>query len=237
DLCTGWGTPTGSNLINALLAPPPALRITPVDPITFSGPVAGPFTPSSATFFLTNGTTLPLNWNASNTASWLDLLPASGTLSPGGPNKIVPILPNSSASTQSAGTYPAQLLFLNTRETSAQNRAAILQVLTAPAILSQPANLALLEGMSASFAVHVATNGGLSYQWRFDNGIDVTNLTDNANILGSTTTTLTIANVSPANVGAYSLLVSNAVGTTFSSNAFLSLVPGRPTITLQPPDQ
>src|SRR6202008_4736435 len=30
DLCTGWGTPTGSNLINALARPPEALRIRPV---------------------------------------------------------------------------------------------------------------------------------------------------------------------------------------------------------------
>ena len=43
DLCTGWGTPAGSNLINALLASPDPLQITPVTNILFAGPAGGSF--------------------------------------------------------------------------------------------------------------------------------------------------------------------------------------------------
>ena len=41
DLCTGWGTPTGSNLVNALLAPTDALQVGPAGDLSFSGVVGG----------------------------------------------------------------------------------------------------------------------------------------------------------------------------------------------------
>ena len=63
DLGTGWGTPTGSNLIAALLAPPPALRISPATPLTFTGPSGGPFRPAAQTFVLTNDSNAPLSWS------------------------------------------------------------------------------------------------------------------------------------------------------------------------------
>jgi subtilase family serine protease len=53
DLCTGWGTPQGSNLIAALAIPEP-LRITPADGVIITGPVGGPFVPAIQTFTLTN---------------------------------------------------------------------------------------------------------------------------------------------------------------------------------------
>ncbi len=53
DLCTGWGTPNGSNLIAALALPEP-LQITPLAGVLLSGPVGGPFTPASATYTLTS---------------------------------------------------------------------------------------------------------------------------------------------------------------------------------------
>jgi subtilase family serine protease len=40
DLCTGWGTPAGSNLVNAL-APPDSLQISPLGGLVASGGVGG----------------------------------------------------------------------------------------------------------------------------------------------------------------------------------------------------
>ena len=55
DLCTGWGTIIGSNLLQALLAPPAEnLVITPPLGFTSSGPGGGPFTVASQTYTLTN---------------------------------------------------------------------------------------------------------------------------------------------------------------------------------------
>ena len=64
-----------------------------------------------------------------------------------------------------------------------------------------------------------------------------TNLTDGGNIFGSTTTNLTINNVSVANVGTYSVIVSNIAGVAISSNASLTITPSPPVIILQPVNQ
>ncbi|HEV2455225.1 MAG TPA: S53 family peptidase, partial [Verrucomicrobiae bacterium] len=54
DLCTGWGTPTGSNLINALTTVPVTLTMTPGTGFNATGLVGGPFTPASQVYSLTN---------------------------------------------------------------------------------------------------------------------------------------------------------------------------------------
>ncbi len=73
DLATGWGTPNGSNLISALLAPPVALRIAPAAPFTFTGPFGGPFRPAMQYLVLTNDSNVPLSWTVANPATWLNV--------------------------------------------------------------------------------------------------------------------------------------------------------------------
>jgi len=63
DLCTGWGTPTGSNLINALLAPPDSLQITPASDSVITSPVGGPFIPSLEEYSLSNAGAVSLSWS------------------------------------------------------------------------------------------------------------------------------------------------------------------------------
>jgi hypothetical protein len=55
----------------------------------------------------------------------------------------------------------------------------------------------------------------ITYQWQF-NG---------SNIAGATSSTLMISNVAQTNLGAYAVVVSNAVGSSTSSNATLSMYP------------
>ena len=84
DLCTGWGSPTGSNLINALVSPPDALQISPATGLTASGGAGGPFSPATQDMVLTNvGVTL-VHWTLASAAPWLSAVPSSGTLFPGG---------------------------------------------------------------------------------------------------------------------------------------------------------
>ncbi len=67
---------------------------------------------------------------------------------------------------------------------------------------------------------------GISYQWQF-NG---------TNILNATNAILTLTNSQPVNAGLYSVIVSNAVGVTISSNALLTVnIP--PSISTQPQSQ
>ncbi len=121
DLCTGWGTPAGSNLINAL-APFNNLRITPVTAFTSGGPVGGPFNITAQSFSLTNASAASLNWTLANTSTWLNAAPGSGTLPPGGPAASVTVSLGAAATNLAAGTHNATIWFTNLNNGIGQSR-------------------------------------------------------------------------------------------------------------------
>ena len=102
-----------------------------------------------------------------------------------------------------------------------------------PTITSQPVPQAVLEGQTATFSVAATGEQPLSYQWRL-NGF---NLTDGGNISGSQTTNLIVSDVSYANTGDYSVMVTNLAGATTSGNAALTIMSSAPVIVMQPPNQ
>lgn len=104
DLCTGWGTPAGPALINALAGPPEPLGIPESGIFTAAGLVGGPFTPGTGTMTITNTGTNALNWAVSGLASWLNLAPASGTLLGHG-NATLTVSLTPSAAVLPAGNY------------------------------------------------------------------------------------------------------------------------------------
>ena len=236
DLCTGWGTPLGTNLIYTIGVPEP-LRITPSADLLFTGPVGGPITPVSQSYTLTNKASGSLNWSVTKDATWLTLSATGGTLTAGGPATNLTVKPNTLASNLPPGSYAATLWFTNLSDSFGQPRHVTLAIVTPPIITAQPVSQAVFQGMTASFTVGTTSNALQYYQWQFDNGIYQTNLTDGGSISGSGTATLTVSNVFPANVGAYSVVITNAAGSATSTLAFLSIVPWRPVITVQPVSQ
>jgi alpha-tubulin suppressor-like RCC1 family protein len=101
--------------------------------------------------------------------------------------------------------------------------------LVAPAFVVQPADESVVAGRNASFSVTVSGALPMSFQWYFNNNP----LTDDGRIVGSLTANLVISNVTTADAGSYSLMVTNFLGSTNSSAATLAvLVP--PVITTQP---
>lgn len=86
--------------------------------------------------------------------------------------------------------------------------------LTPVTITSQPENLALVEGMNASFNVIASGGGFLSYQWLKD-GIAIPN---------ATTSQLDIIDVSISDIGLYSVIVSNSLGSQGSESAQLTVL-------------
>jgi uncharacterized repeat protein (TIGR03803 family) len=60
-------------------------------------------------------------------------------------------------------------------------------------------------------------------------------LADPIGISGSASSRLTIANVAPANAGAYSVIVSNAAGSVTSTSASLTILTGQPPVVLSQP--
>jgi len=233
DLCTGWGSPKGSNLIHSL-AVPQRLVITPNSALGFTGPVGGPLDPSALTYSLTNRTG-SLDWSLALDAAWLTVSPTNGTLLAGGAATVVTVTPNLLASNLLAGCYTATLYFTNLLDQSVQSRQVALAIVTLPLITSQPTNQAVLEGMTATFSVGTASNALLYYQWQFDSGSGPSNLTDGGRISGSATSSLTIQNVSPGNVGAYSVIVINAAGPVTSGNASLRIITGQAPVIVSAP--
>ena len=97
DLCTGWGTPAGQGLINALVNPD-ALSITPLAGFSSSGGAGGPFTITSQSLILTNAGTNSLSWSLVNTSLWLNVSLTNGMLTPGRASATVTASLNSVAS-------------------------------------------------------------------------------------------------------------------------------------------
>ncbi|MGA2787381.1 MAG: protease pro-enzyme activation domain-containing protein [Verrucomicrobiota bacterium] len=110
DLCTGWGTPNGINLINDL-ASPDFFGVYPAG-LTALGPVGGPFNASSQTFSLTNAGGTALNWSLIGLPSWATAS-SSGSLLAAQAYTNVTISLNSAGINLPAGLYVANLVFTN----------------------------------------------------------------------------------------------------------------------------
>ena len=102
---------------------------------------------------------------------------------------------------------------LHFEDTYATNPLPNLSTITAPAIAVQPQGATLPTGSDAGFAVFKTGTAPTTYQWR-RNG---------SSLAGATASYLSLTNISPQDGGSYSVLLSNAAGTTLSSNAVLSV--------------
>src|SRR5207245_7448222 len=94
-----------------------------------------------------------------------------------------------------------------------------LNVASPPQIISQPADQTVFAGSNVTFSVSVFGSSPLSYQWRENE----TDLSDGGNISGSAARILTVSNVTTANAGKYSVVVSNALGKITSAEALLAV--------------
>jgi hypothetical protein len=126
DLCTGWGTPNGSNLINTL-APPDALVMLPVLGFASGGVAGGPFNITSVSYSLTNEGVESLSWSLQCDALWLSVSPTNGVLDPGAATNIEVSL-NNAASNLFVGEYTAYLTLTNLSDGMQHYRSFTLQI-------------------------------------------------------------------------------------------------------------
>ena len=84
---------------------------------------------------------------------------------------------------------------------------------TAPVIGSCPTSLMVTTGQNASFTVFAGGSAPVTYQWYFNTNTPIANATN---------TVLTLTSIQSTNVGTYSVIVSNSVGT-MSCSATLAL--------------
>ncbi|MBL9201411.1 MAG: immunoglobulin domain-containing protein [Opitutaceae bacterium] len=97
--------------------------------------------------------------------------------------------------------------------TLAESAAPALEFPVAPSITTPPAPTNAVLGGSATFSVS-ALGIGNAYQW----------LKDNVNIAGATAASYTIATVTAASAGNYSVRITNSLGTTTSTPVALTIV-------------
>jgi hypothetical protein len=84
-----------------------------------------------------------------------------------------------------------------------------------PAITTQPTSRTVMAGVSTTFSVAATGSPTPTYQWR-KNGTAIS---------GATSSRYVISNPKAADVGTYSVVVKNSVGTVTSSNATLTVKP------------
>ena len=203
DLATGLGTPSGTNLINAL------------------APLAQPFfITQPASQIVTNGTTVTLNSAVLGAATlnlqWLlngNNLSAGGNISGVNGN----VLSITAATTNNNGNYS---LVASNSYGAITSSIAVLNVGFAPAFSTSPTNLTLLSGSNATFTATVTGSATLAFQW-LKNG---TNISNGAGISGATTTNLALTAVTTNSSGNFSLSATNIYGATTSSVAVLTVV-------------
>lgn len=128
DLCTGWGTPAGQSLINAIAGLPGALGISPANGFTAAGTPGGPFTIDFGTILLTNSGATSLPWSLTITSSWLEASLSNGTLLPAGSTNVTVSL-TAHASQLPVGTYRGSLNFTNLDSHVGQTLPFVLAVL------------------------------------------------------------------------------------------------------------
>ena len=200
DLCTGWGSPAGTNLINALaplarpffITQPLGLNVVAGSNATLSAAVSG-------------ASPIGFQWQFNGVN-----LSDGGNLSGSESNNLF----LSAVPTNQAGDYT---LVLTNAYGSVTSSIAILQIGFSPVLTVQPTNLAVLSGGTAIFGATAAGSSPLAYLWQ-ENGSKIVR---GQMTSGLTSNLLTLSTVSTNDDGNYSLLVTNIYGAVTSSVASL----------------
>ncbi|PAW86517.1 MAG: hypothetical protein B9S33_07975 [Pedosphaera sp. Tous-C6FEB] len=219
DISNSGGSITSSNATLTVIVPPT---------IVAGGGLGGPDgQPQSLT--VVQGQTATFSANAVGTAPLAYQWRFGGANIPGANS---PALTLNNVVPSQAGLYSVVISNTGGTATSAN---ATLTVLTPPAITpgpngggpdGHPQSLTVVQGQNATFSVNATGTAPLTYQWRFGG----------VNIPGATSTSLPLTNVQASQAGLYSVVISNAGGSTISSNATLTvLLP--PTIIVPPVSQ
>ena len=103
---SGWGTHVGAA---SVFSGGDLTSVTPSSAYNISGPVGGPFSPSSRNYSLTNGGGLGIVYEVVSLPSWLSVSSAQGQLFPGSANVTLSV--NSNANSLPPGNYSDTVVF------------------------------------------------------------------------------------------------------------------------------
>lgn len=179
---------------------------------TVGGPVAAPqITQQPTNVIVTLGGSAAFAVTATGGAPLAYQWRQAGTNLPGATSTSLTI---AAASAASAGNYT---VVVSNPGGSVTSVVATLTVVSSPVITTQPLSRTNNQNLDVTFTV-VGSGGGLAYQWLYEG----------APLAGATNSALNLASIVPAQAGGYSVIVSNAGGTTTSSIATLTVLPVPP---------
>ncbi len=186
-------------------------------------------TPSGLSANAVSASQINLTWtdNATNETGYL----VRQSLVSGGPYSTVGSLGANAAAFTNTGLLPVTTYYYvvqaTNSTTSSSNSAQVFATTqvgnTAPFITTQPQSQTVSQNSNATFTVVANGAAPLFYQWQFYS----------TNLPGATDSSYTRFSSQPADAGPYSVTVSNALGTTNSSPATLTVIVP-PLITAQP---
>lgn len=183
-----------------------------------------------ATTQITLGTTssagynTPINLSASNVPNGANIIFGTNPVIPGGSSLIT----LNGANTLMNGTYNITITGISGTITKTKVITFIVQQGAGPGIIDQPSSQSVCAGTNASFSVNAP--GALFYQWESS-----PNCTIWAPIVGGTSSTLTINNVTPAMSGTnYRCVVTGQCGQTITTPCAVLTVNTAPSISGHP---
>jgi hypothetical protein len=144
--------------------PPGSLSVTPGDGLISSGPVGGPFSPSSLTYTLQNTGGTAIDWTAATTQAWTTLSSMSGTLEPGA-TATVTVSINTGANALAAGTYGDTVSFVNTTNGSGSTTRPVGLTINAGPVLSVTPDNRDVGVAAGTTTFEVANSGGGTMDW------------------------------------------------------------------------
>ncbi len=204
------GTATSASAVLVVITPP-TLSSQPANVIVNVG--------SNAVFNISAQGSAPFSYQwLKNGAASVDVGNVTGSKTPS--------LTVSTVSGSDAASY--QCVVTNSAG-SVTSTAATLTAIVPPAITSQPLSQTLNAGVIAVFNASVSGTAPLAYIWS-KNGNPLAN---GGNVSGASSPNLTMANISSADGGNYTVVVSNSAGTATSASALL-VVTAPPSIISQP---
>lgn len=167
--------------IAALGSTAASLTVTPGTGFSASGPVGGPFSPTSQVYTLRNTGSNSLNWQAQDNVAWASVSPASGTLAAGNQTTVTVSLNSTAAAALASGGYSGTVTFTNTTNGNGNTVRALNLTVSAPSTANDKFQDAiLLQGSSGSVSgsntgaskesgepPHGGRSGGASVWWRW----------------------------------------------------------------------
>jgi alpha-tubulin suppressor-like RCC1 family protein len=212
-LAGGYSSDAGNLVLHLNHLTPPAFAVQPTNQSVVVS--------SNASFLTTVSGTQPISFQwYFNNAPLVD----GGRIS-GSTNATLNI---AGIQTGDAGSY--QLVASNIVGVATSSVAVLTPIILPPVITQQPTNQSVLTGSNVTFTAVVDGTPPYNYQWYFESS-PLTN--DGVHIFGSTTSSLSISNLTTADGGYYNLVVTNVSGMAVSDDAVLTvMVP--PTILTQP---